>query len=452
MSDFKGFNPLIANFTQLPNEIFEDSELDLSELTTLVFLNSLIAWEQFRRGVGRLAAVPLPWPVIARRLRLSEDAAKTRVAVLEDLGRIQVFEGPKQLVKGALLDGPNLFVLRWNDQPKTARLEARVKRRTKEAARLRALKEASKSPESSGVRPRTPDEQGNRDASTHPSPRTPDPASNTPASDAPPSNKSTETDTDKELTNSQSVSQESSSSNGSRGEETDGRTDGLPESLLNSIGEILDPPQVAKIAAESPWSAAEAWQILESIRVHGAKLQKPAAVTYNALLIQEKGTLWLSRVRGLFAAAGWQEEAEDGTHLEAPERKKSGAVLAAAGFRRFTASPEALAKRAEIQAQAPKPQPKPVPVLAKCSDEEANRIWNRMKVSLRESLPSSTFTDWISPMEPVSFRNSVLTVMTISQTARLFIEQALAEEFFLASEDTIAELEIPSFTITVKAL
>jgi len=419
------------------------------DLTTLVFVSRLIAWEQFKRGVGRLTPVPLLWDTISKQLRLSEDASKTRVATLEALGRIQIMEGPKKISNGGLISGPNLFVLRWNDQPLTSRLAARVNRRQKNAARLRAL---DKSNESAWVRPRThadEDPSIRMGASTHPCekepPRTHANQVRMGALDAPPSNKSTEQNVQKELTDPQSVSP-------SVPKKTDRQTERFPAALLEALT-ILDPPQVVKIQAKSPWTVAEVWQILESFRIFGTNLDWFKGTMYNALMQGSggNGPIYLAKVQHLFAAAGVEELPEDGTPLEDPERAKGKKALDAAGLRRLPASEETIRARRLILSAIPPPKASS-PSFHECSDAEANRIWRTIQTILKESLPESIFSEWLAPIRPACFKDATLTIMASSQSAKNWIEQQLTEDLYQASEDTIRILGIPPFRISLKAL
>jgi hypothetical protein len=95
------------------------------------------------------------------------------------------------------------------------------------------------------------------------------------------------------------------------------KADPWPEGLLARLGVILDPPQVARIAERSPWSAAGASAILESIKVKGRKLGNQAGALWNALLQTEKGARWLAEVAtSPPAQEAWQKASGDGAALQ----------------------------------------------------------------------------------------------------------------------------------------
>jgi hypothetical protein len=69
-----------------------------------------------------------------------------------------------------------------------------------------------------------------------------------------------------------------------------------PEILLQGLGGILDPLQVAVIEERSPWSAEGAWAILGTISTVGRNLCNQPGTLWNALLQREKGARWLAMV------------------------------------------------------------------------------------------------------------------------------------------------------------
>lgn len=69
-----------------------------------------------------------------------------------------------------------------------------------------------------------------------------------------------------------------------------------PELLLQGLGRILDPLQVAVIEERSPWSADGAWAILGTISTVGRNLCNQPGTLWNALLYREKGARWLAMV------------------------------------------------------------------------------------------------------------------------------------------------------------
>jgi hypothetical protein len=89
-----------------------------------------------------------------------------------------------------------------------------------------------------------------------------------------------------------------------------------PEALLSRLAVILDPPQVARIAERSPWSAQGASTILDAIQVKGRKLGNQAGTLWNALLWTEKGAQWLAKATAPPAQEGWQRASGDGAAVQ----------------------------------------------------------------------------------------------------------------------------------------
>lgn len=369
MGDFQGYSPLVSNFAQLSIEVVHDEDMPAQDHHTLVVLASLIAYEQFARGVGRKEPVPLAWHFIARKLRLSEDAAKDRVSTLEASGRVRILEGPRVMVNGRLMDGPNLFVLRWMDESPTDRLKARVVRRLKNRERMSDLNRAR----AEGVRQHTPSthpfpDQG--DALTHPltgkpehtplnPQRTPSPGD---AFNTPPSIRSTEqTDTDK-LT-SQSVRQSSQVTDRQTGWDASDlvgwsswtkQEDPSPWPLpvYEALGRLLDPPQLAQVESRSPWSQEGAWAILQGVKTKGKNLQSQAGVLWNALLTPAKGFPWIGKVGSALRDAGWRQLPEDGTHRQDWARERNVAVLSREGLERMPLHGEDIEKHRVLVREA----------------------------------------------------------------------------------------------------
>ncbi len=436
MTEFSGYSPLSANFAQVPMEVVGDDELDANAYATLIILSALVAFEQFRRGLGRLQPVPLPWRVVAEKLRLTEDAARDRTAILESLGRIRIFEGPRQEVNGRMLAGPNLFVLRWTDEPVTDRLASRVARRMKNLGRFA---KSSKSEPLSALRgstvPTTECTQGFNE--TAPLRGSEDPV--TPECYSAPSIRGTEP-TEKELTDlsvSQSLAADPS---------TDRPTDGFPDALLDALNRILDPLQIPHVTT-GPFRPSEVWAILESIRVYGSKLSHPVATTYNALTKRPNGEKWLTRVAPLFEAAGWREVPEDGTPEADPLRRKGGLALEAQGLRRLPLDIQGHKKRAAILAAVPAP-PKAAQVAHVGTDDpEALRVWLAVSDALREAMPPRTFNDWIPQIVPMRWDGQTLAVRASSPAHKQWMEQQLSEDIYDAAREASNTLGFSQFKI-----
>jgi hypothetical protein len=101
--------------------------------------------------------------------------------------------------------------------------------------------------------------------------------------------------------------------------------------LLARLAVILDPPQVARIAERSPWSAAGASTILDSIRVKGRKLGNQAGVLWNALLQTEKGARWLAEAASTPAREVWPKASGE----EVAARARPGPLEADVGLDRY---------------------------------------------------------------------------------------------------------------------
>lgn len=63
------------------------------------------------------------------------------------------------------------------------------------------------------------------------------------------------------------------------------------------------------------------------------------------------------------------------------------------------------------------------------SANDPQAIWDSLRKGLAAKLPERTFQDWIEPCRAVTFDGSTLWIQTPSPSARVWIEQQLAEEF-----------------------
>ena len=63
------------------------------------------------------------------------------------------------------------------------------------------------------------------------------------------------------------------------------------------------------------------------------------------------------------------------------------------------------------------------------SANDPQAIWDSLRKGLAAKLPDRTFQDWIEPCRAVTFDGSTLWIQTPSPSARIWIEQQLAEEF-----------------------
>lgn len=63
------------------------------------------------------------------------------------------------------------------------------------------------------------------------------------------------------------------------------------------------------------------------------------------------------------------------------------------------------------------------------STRDPHVLWESLRESLSTRLPERTFQDWVEPCRPVSADDSTLWIQTPSASARIWIEQQLAEEF-----------------------
>ncbi|MBI4912671.1 MAG: chromosomal replication initiator protein DnaA [Acidobacteria bacterium] len=69
---------------------------------------------------------------------------------------------------------------------------------------------------------------------------------------------------------------------------------------------------------------------------------------------------------------------------------------------------------------------------------DAQSLWETLRSGLAERLSESSFRDWVQPCRPLSFDGSTLWVQVPSPSARIWIEQQLAEEF----NDTLVQADL----------
>ena len=72
------------------------------------------------------------------------------------------------------------------------------------------------------------------------------------------------------------------------------------------------------------------------------------------------------------------------------------------------------------------------------SPQDAQTLWDTLRNGLSERLSQSSFRDWIEPCRPLSFDGTTLWIQVSSPSARIWIEQQLAEEF----NDTLMQAEL----------
>lgn len=61
--------------------------------------------------------------------------------------------------------------------------------------------------------------------------------------------------------------------------------------------------------------------------------------------------------------------------------------------------------------------------------QDPQQLWDTLRGGLAERLSESSFRDWIEPCRPLSFDGTTLWIQVPSASARIWIEQQLAEEF-----------------------
>ena len=74
---------------------------------------------------------------------------------------------------------------------------------------------------------------------------------------------------------------------------------------------------------------------------------------------------------------------------------------------------------------------------------DSQATWETIRRGLARQLPKRTFTDWIEPCTAVSFDGTTLLISVPSPSARIWIEQQLAEEFYdVLVESDLANLRL----------
>lgn len=63
------------------------------------------------------------------------------------------------------------------------------------------------------------------------------------------------------------------------------------------------------------------------------------------------------------------------------------------------------------------------------SPHDPHALWETLRATLQQRLPERTFQDWIEPCKALNHDGSALWIQTPSASARIWIEQQLAEEF-----------------------
>jgi chromosomal replication initiator protein len=63
------------------------------------------------------------------------------------------------------------------------------------------------------------------------------------------------------------------------------------------------------------------------------------------------------------------------------------------------------------------------------SSEDPQALWETLRIGLSTRLPERTFQDWIEPCRALTYDGTMLWIQTPSTSARVWIEQQLAEEF-----------------------
>lgn len=73
------------------------------------------------------------------------------------------------------------------------------------------------------------------------------------------------------------------------------------------------------------------------------------------------------------------------------------------------------------------------------SANDPQAIWDSIRKGLASRLPERTFQDWIEPCRAINFDGTTLWIQTSSPSARVWIEQQLAEEF----HDALVQCDLP---------
>ncbi|BDU75043.1 chromosomal replication initiator protein DnaA [Mesoterricola sediminis] len=74
---------------------------------------------------------------------------------------------------------------------------------------------------------------------------------------------------------------------------------------------------------------------------------------------------------------------------------------------------------------------------------DAQDLWETLRKGLANHLPERTFHDWIEPCRPLSFDGTTLLIQVPSPSARIWIEQQLAEEF----HDVLVQCDLASLRL-----
>jgi chromosomal replication initiator protein len=78
------------------------------------------------------------------------------------------------------------------------------------------------------------------------------------------------------------------------------------------------------------------------------------------------------------------------------------------------------------------------------TQREAQHIWDKLCQGLENRLQERTFRDWVSPCTPTTYDGSTLWVQAPSASAKLWIEQQLAEDF----HDSLVQIGMPELRLT----
>ena len=77
------------------------------------------------------------------------------------------------------------------------------------------------------------------------------------------------------------------------------------------------------------------------------------------------------------------------------------------------------------------------------SANDPQAIWDSIRKGLASRLPERTFQDWIEPCRAINFDGATLWIQTSSPSARVWIEQQLAEEF----HDALVQCDMPQLRL-----
>ena len=70
-------------------------------------------------------------------------------------------------------------------------------------------------------------------------------------------------------------------------------------------------------------------------------------------------------------------------------------------------------------------------------------LWDTLRKGLAQRLPERTFSDWIEPCHAINFDGTTLLIQVPSPSARIWIEQQLAEEF----HDVLVQSDLASLRL-----